>query len=155
MAKKTIASPWLIGWKLSLARYLHLTEHIHSLHQLSEHHVFAVQPVRFICGDEELGAVGVWSRVGHGQLSCVQHKVCLLTHSIYSLTRHQAQQSVTTVLTWSRVLQDKVFIVKLAAVDGLAPGAVVVGEVTSLAHKLRDDAMKAATFVAKAFLVCA
>lgn len=53
------------------------------------------------------------------------------------------------------MLQDKVFIVKLAAVDGLAPGAVVVGEVAALAHKLRDDAMEAAALVAKAFLVCA
>lgn len=53
------------------------------------------------------------------------------------------------------MLQDKVFIVELAAVDGLAPGAIVVGEVTSLAHKLRDDAMKAATLVAKTFLMCA
>uniref|UniRef100_A0A674PDX7 Uncharacterized protein n=1 Tax=Takifugu rubripes TaxID=31033 RepID=A0A674PDX7_TAKRU len=84
--------------------------------------VFAIQPVGFICGDEELRAVGVGSRVGHGQF---------------------------------RVLQDKVFIVKLAAVDRLAPGAVVVGEVSTLAHKLRDDAMEAAALVAEAFLVCA
>lgn len=53
------------------------------------------------------------------------------------------------------MLQDKVFIVELAAVDGLAAGAVVVGEVAALAHKLRDDAMEAAALVAKAFLVCA
>lgn len=57
------------------------------------------------------------------------------------------------LLTWSGVLQDKVLIVELAAVDGLAPGAIVVGEVTSLTHKLGDDAMKAAALVAKTFLM--
>lgn len=51
------------------------------------------------------------------------------------------------------MLEDKVFIIKLAAVDGLAAGAVVVGEVPSLAHKLWDDAMKAASLKAKALLM--
>lgn len=53
------------------------------------------------------------------------------------------------------MFEDKVFIIKLPSVDGLAAGAVVVGEVASLAHKLRDDAVEAAALVAKAFLVCA
>lgn len=51
------------------------------------------------------------------------------------------------------MFEDKVFIIKLAAKDGFASGAVVVGEVTALAHKLRDDTMKAAALKAKALLV--
>lgn len=51
------------------------------------------------------------------------------------------------------MFEDKVFIVKLLPVDGLAPGAVVVGEVTALAHELRDDAVEAAALEAKALLV--
>uniref|UniRef100_A0A452GKM8 Uncharacterized protein n=1 Tax=Gopherus agassizii TaxID=38772 RepID=A0A452GKM8_9SAUR len=47
-------------------------------------------------------------------------------------------------LTWSRVLQNKVFIVKLLPVDGFASGAIVVGEISSLTHELGDDAVETA-----------
>lgn len=59
------------------------------------------------------------------------------------------------LLTWSCVLKDKVFIIKLPAIDGLPASAVVVGEVASLAHKLRDDAVEAAALVTKALFVSA
>uniref|UniRef100_A0A8C2Y797 Uncharacterized protein n=1 Tax=Coturnix japonica TaxID=93934 RepID=A0A8C2Y797_COTJA len=55
--------------------------------------------------------------------------------------------------TWSRVLQDEVFIIKLLPIDGFSSGAVVVGEVPSLAHELGDDAVEAAPLEAKAFLL--
>lgn len=58
-----------------------------------------------------------------------------------------------TLLTWSGVFEDKVFIIKLPTIYGLATGAVVVGEVPTLAHELRDDAMKAAALKAEALLV--
>lgn len=51
------------------------------------------------------------------------------------------------------MFEDKVFIIKLPTVYGLATGAIMVGEVPTLAHKLRDDAMKAAALKAKALLV--
>lgn len=53
------------------------------------------------------------------------------------------------------MFEDKVLIVKLAPVDGLAPSTVVVGEVSSLTHELRDDAVETAAFEAKALLMCA
>lgn len=71
------------------------------------------------------------------------------------IQRDQTHGHFYRILTWSGVFEDKVLIVKLPAVDGLAAGAVVIGEVASLAHKLRDDAMKAAAFEAEALLVCA
>lgn len=52
--------------------------------------------------------------------------------------------------TWSCVFEDKVFIIKLL-VDGLAPGAVVVCEITALAHKLGDNAVEAASLEAESF----
>jgi len=50
------------------------------------------------------------------------------------------------------VLEDEVLVGKLVAVDGLATGAVVVGEVTALAHEVGDDTVERAALVAKALL---
>lgn len=55
--------------------------------------------------------------------------------------------------TWCCVLQDKVFIIKLLPVDRLPAGTVVVGEISSLAHELGDNSVKAASLKAEAFLV--
>lgn len=53
------------------------------------------------------------------------------------------------------MFKDKVLVIKLAPIDGLAPSAIVVGEVPSLAHELGDDAVKATSLEAKAFLMSA
>lgn len=71
----------------------------------------------------------------------------------HSQRDHATRELLTKLLTWSGVFEDKVLIIKLPAIDGLATGAIVVGEVASLAHKLRDDSMKAASLKAKALLV--
>lgn len=51
------------------------------------------------------------------------------------------------------MFENEVFIIKLLPIDGFASGAVVVGEVASLAHELGDDAVEAAPFEAEAFLM--
>lgn len=51
------------------------------------------------------------------------------------------------------MFEDEVFIIKLLPVDGLAPGAIVVCEITTLAHELGDDTVEAAPLEAKAFLM--
>ena len=71
---------------------------------------------------QELGTIGVGTSVGH---------------------RHY---------TGTGVLQRKVLILKLVAVDRLAAGAIVVGEVASLAHEVGDDAVEDGALVAKTFL---
>lgn len=57
------------------------------------------------------------------------------------------------VLTWSCVFEDEVFIIELLSIDGLAPRAVVVCEVTTLAHELGDNAVEAASLEAKALFM--
>lgn len=44
---------------------------------------------------------------------------------------------------WLRVLELKIFIFKLLAVDRLPTGAIASSEVTPLDHEILDDAMKA------------
>ena len=48
------------------------------------------------------------------------------------------------------MLELEVLVGELFAVDALATGSVVVGEVASLQHELGDDAVKARSLVAKA-----
>lgn len=95
---------------------------VHALDDAAEHDVLAVQPRRLHGGQEELAAVGVWSSVGHGQDA------------------------------WAGVLELEVLVLELVAVDRLATSAVVVGEVASLAHEVRDDTVESAALVAEALL---
>jgi len=94
-----------------------LLDDIHTIDDLAKNDVLSVQPLGLGGGQEELGAVGVSSSVGHRQ------------HSR------------------SRVLQLEVFVSKLLSVDGLASSAVVVGEVASLAHEVGDDTVESASLV--------
>lgn len=52
------------------------------------------------------------------------------------------------------MLKDKVLIIKLSSINGLAPSAVVIGEISALTHKLRDDSMEAAALESKTLLMC-
>ena len=51
------------------AEALDLLDDIHPLHNLAEHHVLAIQPLGLSGADEELGAVSVWSSIGHRENS--------------------------------------------------------------------------------------
>ena len=75
--------------------------------------------------DEELGAICVWSSVGHRQLTSVQ----------------------------MLELQARHFVWELGAVDGLSTGAIVIGKVTSLSHESSDDSVEMAVRVSVALLI--
>ena len=55
-------------------------------------------------------------------------------------------------LTRSGVLQTKVLVLKLVAIDGLSSGSVPSGEVASLTHEVGDDTVEAGALVAEALL---
>jgi len=81
--------------------------------------VLAVEPGGDDSGDEELGAVGVGTGVGHGKK------------------------------TGLGVVELEVLISELVAVDGLATSAVAAGEVTTLEHELGDHTVESAALVAE------
>merc|ERR1712022_82837 len=87
--------------------------------------MLTVEPVGLDGAEEELRAVGVGACVGHGQNA------------------------------FTRVLQCEVLVLKLGAVDGLAAGTVVVGEVATLAHEVGDDAVEGGALEAEALLASA
>jgi hypothetical protein len=76
------------------------------------YNVLAIEPRARDSGDEELGAVGARASVGHGE---------------------EARGGVPEL---------EVLVRELGAIDGLATSAVEVGEVTTLEHKLGDDAVE-------------
>ena len=80
-----------------------------SLRNLSEHDVLPVEVGRTLEAQEELGAVCGGTGVRHGEDAA------------------------------TLVLQREVFVCELAAVDGLAPGAISLREVSALGHEPRDD----------------
>lgn len=104
------------------AERFYFLHNVHALFHMAKHNMFAVQPVCLYGANEELGAVGVGARIGHGQN------------------------------TRPLVLQLEVLVRKAASIDGLSPRAVVVGEVTSLAHEGRNHSVECGPFVSKALL---
>mmetsp|Transcript_33279 Transcript_33279/g.87574 ORF Transcript_33279/g.87574 Transcript_33279/m.87574 type:complete len:232 (+) Transcript_33279:470-1165(+) len=95
---------------------------IHALDHLAEDDVLAIEPGRLCRAQKELRAVGAWACIGH---------------------REDAR---------TRVLQLEVFVGKLLAVNRLAAGAVMVGEITTLAHEVGDYAVERALLVALALV---
>ena len=92
-------------------------DYVHTLGNLTEHDVLAVQPVGDSRGYKELRAVGVGAAVGHGQK------------------------------TRSDVLLGEVLVAEFFAVDGLAAGSVLSGKVTALAHEAGDHSMEGRAFL--------
>lgn len=82
----------------------------------------AIKPGAGDSGDKELGPVGVRSSIGHGELSGLS------------------------------VLESKVFIGELGAIDAHATSAIAAGKVATLAHKLWDDTVEFGAFVADVLL---
>lgn len=76
-----------------------------------------VQPGSLNSSNKELGSIGVGSCVGHGQN------------------------------TRSSVLEGKVFILEFGTVDGPSSSAIVVGEVTTLAHEVGNDTVEGGPLV--------
>lgn len=98
----------LPGGTALAADLLNSCDDIHAFGDHSEDDVLAIQPSGVSRADKELGSIGVRAGVGHGQGA----------HAL--------------------MLEHKVLILELLPVDGLAPSAVSVREVSSLQHELRD-----------------
>lgn len=98
---------------------LNSPDKVSTINNLTKDNVLTIEPRGGNGGDEELGAVGTGTSIGHGE------KVGLVVPEL------------------------EVLISKLLAVDGLATSAVAPGEVTALQHKLRNDTMESRALVMK------
>lgn len=84
--------------------------------------MLSIEPTSFGTGDKELTAISVGASVRHRKYSGLS------------------------------VSQLEVLVLESRAIDGFAAGAVMVGEITTLAHEIRYDPVEAATLVTEAFL---
>lgn len=90
------------------AQLSHLLNNIHAVPNPAKRHVFEVQVFCFFQRYKELGIVGVASSICHRQDP------------------------------WTCVANVKVLVLKRAPVDGLAPCAVAVGDITTLKQKVES-----------------
>merc|ERR1740138_56014 len=116
------------GLAAARSHRLDLLNHVISRGHLPKDHVLAVKMRSLTSAHKELAAVGVRSSVGHGQAACAGVLACFAR---------------------------KAFVFKLGTIDRLATGAVVVGEIATLAHEAWDHPVEARALVTKALLSCA
>mmetsp|Transcript_35346 Transcript_35346/g.100061 ORF Transcript_35346/g.100061 Transcript_35346/m.100061 type:complete len:260 (+) Transcript_35346:226-1005(+) len=110
------------GVSRTAAAGLNGLDNIVAFNNLAKHTVLPIKPACSGGAQEELGSVGVWASIGHGQNSR------------------------------TKMLEHKVLILKPVAVNAPATSPIVVGEIAALAHEIRDDPMEAGVLVAEAFL---
>lgn len=91
---------WFRRFAAARANSFDRFDDVHAFEHLAEHNVFAVEPARHHCGDEELRTIGVATGVGHRQQSRF------------------------------RVLQFEVFVGKFLAIDRFAASTVTTSEIT-------------------------
>ena len=103
----------------------HGIEDVASLDDLAEDDVGTVQVGSLGEAKEELGAVGAWAGVSHGEN------------------------------TSAGVLVDEVLVFEVGSVDGLATGAVANSEVTTLGHEASDDSVEGAALEVEGLVVAA
>ena len=85
---------------------LNLADNVHTISNLSEHDVLAIEPSGLHGADKELRSVGVGSSVGHGQS------------------------------TGASVLEVEVLVLELLSIDGLTTSSVAASEVTTLLGRM-------------------
>ena len=90
-----------------------------SINNLAKNAMLSVQPCAWDEGHEELRSIGVWSGVGHREVSS------------------------------SGMSDSEVLVSELHAIDRLSSGTVSSGEISSLSHELGDNSVERATLVAK------
>lgn len=91
---------------------------------MTEYHVRSIEPWGFHGTNEELTSIGVRTSIGHGE---------------YARTS---------------MLELEVLIRKTIAIDRHSTGTIVVGEVATLQHELRNHTVKGRTFVTVPLLPC-
>jgi len=123
----------------------YLLNNIHAFYDTAEDNVLSIQPGGLHSGDEELASVGVRSSIRHRQDTCHINEIRPRIKSEHAISQNNKH-------TRSKMLQWEAFIFKLGSIDRFASSAVVVGEVTSLAHEVGDNTVEDAVLVSKSLL---
>ena len=110
---------WSSGLSGLRSNRLEGIENCKTVNNLSEDSVFSIKPVAWDEAEEELGSVGVWSSVGHWEIS---------SFGMFA----------GEVLIW-----------EFHSVDRFSSSSVSGGEISTLSHELRDDSVEWGSFVVK------
>ncbi len=105
----------------SRSKGFNFLDNIHSLNYFSKYNVPFIKPWTGNSCDEKLGSIWVGSGIGHRQKS------------------------------WTGMIMLEIFVIEFLSVNGFASSSIMVREITSLKHELRDDSVEDGSFVSIPF----